>query len=57
MAEWQTRYLEGVVSLWAFGFKSRCEHHGLVSQRQRNTAQNRNSVGSTPTEVTIWEAA
>lgn len=53
MAEWQTRYLEGVVSLWAFGFKSRCEHHGLVSQRQRNTAQNRNSVGSTPTEVTI----
>lgn len=27
VAEWQTRYFEGVVSNWTCGFKSRFSHH------------------------------
>ena len=35
VAEWQTRYVQGVVSVWAWEFKSPLRHHALVAQLDR----------------------
>lgn len=42
-------YCEVIV---ACGFESRHSHYGSVPQRQRETAQTRQSVGSNPTRTT-----
>ena len=60
MAEWQTRYVQGVVSLRSCGFKSHLRHHGhaLVAQRIERSPAEAEAVGSSPTQraISIQEA-
>ena len=52
VAEWQTRYVQGVVSIRACGFESHLRHHGSlrapVAQRIARLVADQKVAGSIP---------
>jgi uncharacterized protein (DUF2342 family) len=51
VAERQTRYVQGVVSIRSCGFKSHLRHHhALVAQRIERSPAEAEAVGSSPTQ-------
>ncbi len=53
VAEWQTRYVQGVVSLRMCGFKSHLRHHAPVAQWIERSPAEAEAVGSSPTRRAI----
>jgi hypothetical protein len=53
VAEWQTRYVQGVVSVRTCGFKSHLRHHAPVAQRIERSPAEAEVVGSNLTRRTI----
>ena len=53
VAEWQTRYVQGVVSLWAWGFKSPLRHQAPVAQWIERSPAEAEVAGSNPTRRAI----
>src|SRR3954454_22383712 len=53
VAERQTRYVQGVVSISSCGFKSHLRHHALVAQRIERSPAEAEAVGSSPTQRAI----
>ena len=53
VAEWQTRYVQGVVSVRMCGFKSHLRHHAPVAQRIERSPAEAEVVGSKPSRRTI----
>ena len=53
VAEWQTRYVQGVVSVRMCGFKSHLRHHAPVAQRIERSPAEAEVVGPNPTRRTI----
>ena len=49
VAEWQTRYVQDVVSIRMCGFKSHLRHHAPVAQRIERSPAEAEAVGSNPT--------
>ena len=58
VAEWQTRYVQGVVSVRAWGFKSPLRHqHYLLAMKQKYATQEElvNLIGSEPWERKFYK--
>jgi hypothetical protein len=53
VAEWQTRYVQDVVSVRMCGFKSHLRHHAPVAQRIERSPAEAEVVGSNLTRRTI----
>ena len=48
VAEWQTRYVQDVVSFRMCGFKSHLRHHAPVAQRIERSPAEAEAAGSNP---------